>query len=250
MCVLALAWKAHQDWPLLMIGNRDELHSRPTAGMERWDGPGAVIAGRDLQSGGTWAGVSEEGRFAVVTNRTGYGAPDPERASRGALIRDFLTGEGGYARAGLEDLDAFNPFNMISIEGDRALYRANRPEPVEQDLAPGVHGLTNGPIAAPWPRSLFLTGTLEAWLAGPAEQPVELFEALLDGRDRPLPSPQPDAPFRPEEMPVFIRNPVYGSRCSTLLAMGRDRTGVIAERRFDAEGRLSGETTARFTWPT
>lgn len=77
MCVLALAWKAHPQWRLVVAGNRDERHDRPAAGLRRWDEAAGVLAGQDLQSGGTWLGVSDQARFAVVTNLRGYGAPNP-----------------------------------------------------------------------------------------------------------------------------------------------------------------------------
>src|SRR4249919_1335275 len=96
MCVLAFAWHAHPRWPLVVAGNRDELHARPTIPLARWDRPSHLLAGRDLQSGGTWLGVSEQGRFAVVTNLRGYGVPQPDCASRGALVADALS-EGRYA---------------------------------------------------------------------------------------------------------------------------------------------------------
>jgi len=80
MCVLALAWQAHPRWRLIVAGNRDELHARPAAALARWDGPAQILAGRDLQSGGTWMGVSEQARFVVVTNLRGFGAPRSHRA--------------------------------------------------------------------------------------------------------------------------------------------------------------------------
>src|SRR3546814_14928386 len=97
MCVLAFAWRAHPHWPLIAAGNRDELHARPAQPLARWDRPDHLLAGRDLQSGGTWLGVSEQGRFAVVTNLRGYGAPEPGRAARGALVPDPLSGKGRFA---------------------------------------------------------------------------------------------------------------------------------------------------------
>src|SRR5690606_36381371 len=66
MCVLAFAWHAHPRWRLVLAGNRDELHARPAAPLARWPDPdSALLAGRDLRSGGTWLGVSERGRLAV-----------------------------------------------------------------------------------------------------------------------------------------------------------------------------------------
>ena len=93
MCVLAFAWRAHPRWRLVAAGNRDELHTRPTTELAHWEAPDDFLAGRDLQSGGTWLGVSEEGRFAVVTNVRGYGLAQPGRPSRGALVADLGSAE-------------------------------------------------------------------------------------------------------------------------------------------------------------
>ncbi len=69
MCLVALAWKAHPRWRLLLAGNRDEFHERPTAALRRWAAPAdTVLAGRDLRSGGSWVGLGQDGRAAVVTN--------------------------------------------------------------------------------------------------------------------------------------------------------------------------------------
>ena len=69
MCVVALARRVHPDWPLILIGNRDEFHARPAAALAEWDDDSGIVAGRDLQAGGTWLGVHRpSGRVVVVTN--------------------------------------------------------------------------------------------------------------------------------------------------------------------------------------
>jgi uncharacterized protein with NRDE domain len=59
MCVVALAHQIHPDWPLILIGNRDEFHARPAAPLAAWDDRSGIVAGRDLQAGGTWLGVHQ-----------------------------------------------------------------------------------------------------------------------------------------------------------------------------------------------
>src|SRR5574338_934087 len=113
MCVLAFAWRAHPRWLLVAAGNRDELHARHAQPLARWDQPDHLLAGRDTQSGGTWLGVSEQGRFAVVTNLRGYGAPEPDRPSRGVLVTDLRSRKGLYADPRDAELSDFNPFNLI-----------------------------------------------------------------------------------------------------------------------------------------
>jgi uncharacterized protein with NRDE domain len=252
MCVLALGWKAHPRWHLVMAGNRDELHARPTAALARWTGPGDVIAGRDLQSGGTWAGISEQGGFAVVTNLRGFGLPSAERSSRGALVAALLAGAGRYADADDIAVNDFNPFNLIVADRERALFLSNRPEPVLSPLAPGLYGLSNGALDEPWPKTLRIKEMLLDWIVSEAGEPRDLLDGLReDGLpDAGLRPQEPsDVPQEPSPSPIFIRNPVYGTRCSTVVAIDVEGRGVIIERRYSPSGDATGETALRFSWP-
>jgi len=188
MCLLALAWRADKRWPLALIGNRDELHARPTATADRWADAPQVIGGRDLEHGGTWMGVSERRRLAAVTNFRRPHEPAVARASRGLLTRRFLTGELGLEALQALDLNDFNPFNLIVIENDAAVFMTNRPDARRLALPPGLHGLSNGPIEPPWPKTIRAIAALSAWLdAGIAADLEPLFAFLADER------PAPDA---------------------------------------------------------
>lgn len=251
MCVLAFAWKAHPRWHLVMAGNRDELHDRPAAPLARWAAPAGLIAGRDLQSGGTWAGVSEEGRFAVVTNLRGYGGPAPDRASRGALVTDLLAGQGSHADPGTLAVADFNPFNLIAADRDRAIFLSNRPERIRTALAPGLYGLSNGALDEPWPKTLRIKEQLLDWIVGGATGPAALLDGLAEDRlpDAGLrPASPSDVPQEPTLSPIFIRHPVYGTRCSTVVAIDTDGRGIIVERRYSPGGEVIGETALDFTW--
>jgi uncharacterized protein with NRDE domain len=251
MCVLAFAWRAHPRWPLVAAGNRDELHARPARALARWDRPDHLLAGRDLQSGGTWLGVSEQGRFAVVTNLRGYGTPEPSRASRGALVTDLLSGEGRYADPRDAELSDFNPFNLIVADRDRAQFLSNRPEAVRSLLAPGIYGLSNGALDEPWPKTMRLKAHLLEWIMNGSGGP----ESLLDNlREESLPevgippAAPSDVPQEPPLSSIFIRNPVYGTRCSTVVAIDDRGQAAITERRYDATGAAAGETSLAFSW--
>lgn len=249
MCIMAMAWNAHPRWRLVLIGNRDEYHARPAAPIARWTDRPGVIAGRDLQSGGTWLGVSDAGRAAIVTNVRGYGPPQPDRASRGALVSDLLAGDDAYAD-GTAPGD-FNPFNLIWIDGPSAHFLTNRPAPLRIALTPGVYGLSNGALDTPWPKTLALKGALLAWLTSGQHQPEHLFDAL---RTETLPdagiapTTPSDAPDEAAASPIFIRNPLYGTRCSSIIMVDADGQGMIRERRFDPDGAPSGEDTIGFDW--
>jgi hypothetical protein len=129
MCVAAVAWNAHPDWLLVAIGNRDEYHDRPAAPLDRWGDSSGVIAGRDLRSGGTWLGVSQAGRFVLVTNRRGFGDPQPDRVSRGKLVTDMLTGSGDYGDPEHVRPGDFNPFNLLAVAGGALHFLSSHPEP-------------------------------------------------------------------------------------------------------------------------
>jgi uncharacterized protein with NRDE domain len=233
MCVVAIALDYHPRWRLLLAGNRDEYHARASAPLAPWSDAPHVIGGRDLVSGGGWLGVSEEGRMAVVTNIRSTEGPDPSKASRGALVSDWLIA--GVLPPG-EMLDGYNGFSLIAAYGDGAALLANRPASSHAQLPPGVHGLSNGMPGDAWPRRQWLTDALSAWLAGGADDPASLFSLL-----------------RPEgelsEAPVFIKAPVYGTRCSTVIAVDHQARGWVCERRFDESGTGSGETALDFRWP-
>jgi uncharacterized protein with NRDE domain len=250
MCVAAFAWQAHPRWLLVAIGNRDEFHDRPAAPLGVWGN--GILAGRDLRSGGTWLGVSPAGRFALVTNLRGYGTAAPDRASRGALVTDLLTGQGRYSDPAAAPLQDFNPFNLILADSKHAHFLSNRPEDIRTHLAHGIYGLSNGTLDEPWPKTLQLKGALSDWINRTSDDFAPLFTALRNERlaDVGVPPREPsDVSREAPETPVFIRDAVYGTRCSTVVAVDRDGRGTIIERRFSSTGESAGETTLAFEWP-
>jgi len=241
MCVAAIAWQAHPRWRLVAVANRDEHHVRPTAPLARWEDASGIIAGRDLSAGGTWLGVSEAGRFALVTNFRVPEGPQPGRPSRGGLVTGLLLGEQPQGVA------AMNPFNLFLVDSQGAHFLTNHPRERRELLAPGIHGLSNGAFEHPWPKTSQLGHALADWLGDAAHEPEHLFTALrAETPDalRALPGHGPE----PVYAPVFIRNPVYGTRCSTLVLVDDAGAGRIVERRFSPDGAVTGETALDFRW--
>src|SRR5262245_60835499 len=87
MCVLAMWLGMDPRAPLIVAANRDESLSRPSAPPAEVE-PG-VVAGRDLEHGGTWLGFNRHGLFVAVTNRRSP-ARTPESLSRGLLALETL----------------------------------------------------------------------------------------------------------------------------------------------------------------
>jgi uncharacterized protein with NRDE domain len=229
MCVVALAYDTHPKYRLILAANRDEFHERPSAPLARWDGADShIIAGRDLQSGGTWLGVSEEGHVAVITNiRTGA-LPDQDKASRGDLVADYLRGTGQPA---LASLDHYNPFSLLTIGPEGAMLTANRPSPIVEPLPKGIHGLSNGEPNAIWPRKDRLMAAFTECMNS-ADSLTEALFTLLASESI--------------DDSIFIRDDVYGTRCSSVVLVDYDGRGCIIERSFDHLGLESGTAQISF----
>ena len=245
MCLIAFAWQAHPRWRLVLAGNRDEFHARPSAALARWnDLP--IVAGRDLEAGGTWLGVTDVGRCCVVTNVRD--PRDPQLgASRGLLVTDYLAGEADaavHAQALLATAADYRPFNLLTFDARAAFHLGNRPGARAQPVTPGVHGLSNADFDTPWPKTRALMARLEAWLAEGDEDFAPMFAALADERQAPD-AELPDTGVGLERerwlSSAFIRGERYGTRASTVVAIGHDGSGVIVERRFGPEGRFLSE---------
>jgi uncharacterized protein with NRDE domain len=254
MCLIAFAWNVHPRWRMLLAGNRDEFHARPSEPLARWnDAP--VIGGRDLQAGGTWLGVTDAGRCCVVTNvRDPH---DPQLGiSRGMLVTDCLRDTADAAQHAQQLLHSaadYRPFNLLGFDQHDGFYLGNRPQPHLQAVTPGVHGLSNADFNTPWPKTRRLMRRLQAWMdAGDDENFSTLFDALADERiavDAQLPDTGVGLERERWLSSAFIRGDRYGTRASTVVAIGHDGTGMIVERRFGPNGRYEGETALPFGAP-
>jgi uncharacterized protein with NRDE domain len=117
MCTLVLMRRPGSPWPLLVAANRDELAGRPARPPARhWPDRAEVVAGLDLQAGGSWLGINDHGVVAGVLNRVGTLGPAAGKRSRGELVLEALDhADAAAAAAALADLDpdAYRPFNLI-----------------------------------------------------------------------------------------------------------------------------------------
>jgi uncharacterized protein with NRDE domain len=238
MCVLYIAYEQHPDHPLILLANRDELYARPTAAATFWDDDPEIYAGRDLQGGGTWLGVSRGGRFAAVTNYRDPSAPNGTR-SRGTLVADFLRGGSPplkYLQAVQERADDFAGFNLIVGELSRsrreAAYFSNRGDEPHA-LAPGIYGLSNHLLDTSWPKVISGKTRFRNALNAASFDREACFTILADrnlAEDDELPST--GVPYETEKAisAIFIETPGYGTRCSTLLTFDNDLNWKFDER--------------------
>jgi uncharacterized protein with NRDE domain len=187
--------------------------------------------------------------MAVVTNVRDPSIVLPLAPSRGRLTTDFLTtgrSAAAYGQALLASATQYAPFNLLVSDAHRCEFISNYPAPRQMSLSDGVHGLSNGDLDEPWPKTRRLAGALADWLASGESDLEPLWRALTD-ESRALDDELPDTGVERERermlSATFIRDPVYGTRASTLIAIGYDGQGWISERRFGVDGGFTGETT-------
>ncbi len=251
MCLLAFAYQSHPRWRFLLAGNRDEFHERPSAALARWPGTPPVWAGRDLRSGGTWTGVGACGRFAVVTNVRDPSIALAQAPTRGRLPVDFLVGTdraSGHAATLLDSAPQYAPFNLLLLDAQGCQFASNYPELRTHAVPAGIHGLSNGDLDEPWPKTRRLMAALAGWTQRRDDDVEPLWQALADERladDAALPDTGVGLERERMLSAAFIRNPVYGTRTSTLVAIDAAGDGWISERRFGPDGVFEGETTLR-----
>lgn len=253
MCLLVVAWLTHPRYRLVVAGNRDEFHDRPTAPLGWWPDEPDILAGRDLRAAGTWLGVARSGRFGLLTNfRDAAGSPAPGAPSRGRLVPDFLrTGDApdrylAGLRAGAAQFAGFS----LLLGDDKTLYYYSNVEPAEpRALGPGLYGLSNHRLDEPWPKLVRTRERVAAALAGEPPLALVLLDALADS------TPAPPEPRHRQGLPddletalsaPFVRHARYGTRCSTVLQIGQDGHTIVHEHRFDPAGAQIGATRFEF----
>jgi uncharacterized protein with NRDE domain len=251
MCLIVLALDAHPRHRLVVAANRDEFYARPTAPAAWWSDAPHVLAGRDLQEGGTWMGVTRAGRFAAITNYRETAPPHADAPSRGALVADFLRGAmeaRAYAGAVAARGAAYNGFNLLVGDGGGVFYVSNRAEGVRL-LDPGVYGLSNALLDTPWPKVLRAKAAMQSALSSAEADGWEsgLWEMLGD-RVIAADDHRPDTGVGADRERLlsapFIASDVYGTRASTVLTIGRDGEVTFVERSGAPGG--PGEACHRF----
>lgn len=253
MCLLVIAWRSHPRYRLVVAANRDEFHDRPSAPLAWWNDDTRILAGRDLRAGGTWLGVTREGRFGIITNfRDLESPPAVDAPSRGEIVPRYLK-DGGAAAGFLDVLGGsahrYSGFSLL-IGGPRDLhYFSNRGHAGARPLASGIYGLSNHSLDTPWPKLVRTRQRFAAAMAAERPDAATLFEILGDREPAGIGAPSdPDLPADWERAlsAPFVVHERYGTRCSTVVTMDDQGRTTVLERRFDATGAETGATRMEF----
>lgn len=235
MCLLLIAHQHHPDYRLVVAANRDEYYQRPSEQAAFWGEHPSLLAGRDRKAGGTWLGVSRDGRFAAITNVREPAASNSSLRSRGELPLRFLLSKQS-AETFLQQLrdhqQQYAGFNLVVADPHQLLFFSNRGDDQIIALPAGIHGISNGRLNEDWPKvnrgKALLQQALDQDPSGP-----ELMQILSDRQqpaDEQLPNTGVGLEMERVLAPCFIQSPTYGTRCSTVVMQNHQGEVQFAER--------------------
>jgi uncharacterized protein with NRDE domain len=248
MCLIVFAWQVIPGVPLIAAANRDEFYSRATAPAGVWPEHPQIYAGRDLLAGGSWMGITQvagaaaeaspaPSRFAAITNIRAPSEHKDDAPSRGHLVSDFLAGSmtpQEYVAAIRDKCAAYNGFNLVLADRDTLIWFSNKGDGDPrngQPLTPGIYGLSNALLDAPWPKVLKTKAQFASLLCLGAPDEA-YFEMLADTTPAPdMRLPETGVPLDLERVlsAVRIEAPGYGTRTSTVVKLYADAPAVLHE---------------------
>jgi uncharacterized protein with NRDE domain len=234
MCLILFSYQNHPDYPLIIAANRDEFYSRPTLSANYWSDVPDILAGRDLEHGGAWLGVTKSGRFAALTNYRDPARNRAEALSRGRLAVGYLSGSLSateYIETIRPNAGSYNGFNLLIGDAGSLWYYSNQTdEPLS--VGPGIHGLSNHLLDTPWPKVERGKQLLRQALTGPVDEMAML--ALLSDAQRPGDSQLPDTgvglAMERVLSSIFIATEGYGTRAMSVLVFRQDGQIRFVER--------------------
>ena len=244
MCVLLFSWKQHPKYPFVMASNRDEHYERPTKALHFWEDYPDVLAGRDLQAGGSWMGFSKKHRFAAITNYRN-GLHKGTTLSRGNLVKDFLVSDKDPAvffESMQNTFEEYNGFNFLF--GVRSsLYYCNNEDKKLVEIAPGLYGISNAVLDTPWFKIELGKAKLKGILAQEEIVADNIFEMLQDTTQAPDDLlPKTGISMEREKLlsSLFIKSNNYGTCSSALITVDTKKTIHFTEKEYTVGKRKGG----------
>lgn len=250
MCLCLFAIDQHDEYPFILLANRDEFRKRPAAQAAFWEDHPNVLAGRDLEGMGTWLGINKRGEIAFLTNYRHPEFFERKGPTRGKLVSDFLSSETD-AKTYLESIEnpkAYNGFNLVAGTPSSLFYYANVDNRLES-IASGILGLSNAFLNTPWPKVDDGKIKLQKAIENNGLENDLLFSILHDSsfaKDEELPETGVGKDLEKLLSAKFINTPTYGTVCSTVIKIDRKGNCLFEERSFDVDGKEAGKVEFGF----
>jgi uncharacterized protein with NRDE domain len=256
MSLVALALDKSRRFPLVVAVNRDESFERPTAPLSWWaprGGGPSILGGRDLRSGGTWLGLTAEGRLGLLTNLRNSRPAFEDAPSRADIVPNWLSARDAVDKFWMRTAVAgYNGFNLIAADfrTGECFWMTNSgvyPRRLER----GIYGLSSAELDAASPKVDSLKNKVLRSVEhakGADTLVAELFDALSDrtpAQDDRLPRTGASRDRERHLSSAFVRIPgeAYGTRSSTLIVTERVNRYLVTHVLERSFGPVEGETT-------
>ncbi|MEH6575577.1 MAG: NRDE family protein [Amphritea sp.] len=241
MCLIVFAYKYHPEYNLILAANRDEFYARATRPLHQWPAQPNILAGQDLEQGGTWLGVNTDGRFSALTNHRDGSRKLSGKRSRGHLPLDFLnsTLDAEQFAKQTQNADiAYDGYNQLVGDNQNLFYLSSSRQD-SQRVAPGIHGVSNARLNTPWPKLLQQKELLRQHIDDNQHQPEQLIRIMNNPQtyaDALLPDTGISMDWERALSASFIQMKQYGTRATTIIRQRYDGETEIIEQNYDAKG--------------
>jgi len=247
MCLIVFANNIHPNYKLIFAANRDEFYDRPSEQAYFWTKHPDLLAGKDLLAGGTWLGLTKQGKFAAITNFRDLKNHKQNAPSRGNLTLDFLVNNihpEDYYNSLKSELKNFNGFNLILGTVEELYYFSNRTAGLKK-LEPAIHGISNAVLDTPWPKVVKSKRLLQNLILNEGIHPWEVLDILKDStlaKDEELPDTGVGLELERILSPVFIKSEKYGTRCSSVVMVDKNNNVKFVEKYYyNGSGHFSNK---------
>ncbi|MFA5668131.1 MAG: NRDE family protein [Balneolaceae bacterium] len=245
MCLITFAYKKHPSYALILLANRDEFYGRSTRKAQFWveEGHPDVLAGKDLEAGGTWMGVNKNGRWAALTNYRDLTDLKENPPSRGDLALNFLKSNQSasqYLSSIQNNAHLYNGFNLLIGDKEDILHYSNYSN-LTTTITPGIHGVSNALLNTPWPKLEIAKSGLTKSIEQNAIDKNSLFDILMNetkAQETELPETGLTKEMERAISSIFINTKNYGTRCSTLLLIHNSGNIEYVERRYEPNSTI------------
>ena len=240
MCILFIAVKQHPDYPMIICANRDEFHQRPTQNMHWWPEQ-KILAGKDIQAGGTWLGLSTQGDFAALTNFRRPNHFDVNKQSRGDLVVQALSNSHQQMQQTLAlNSKQYNDFNLVFGPLNN-LQAFDSVQKKFVKLTPGFHSICNGALDDIWPKMSSGLKLLEKLITNKNVN-IEQLLSVMTNQDiadqQQLPATGLSAELESLLSSIFIVSPEYGTRSTAIILQKNSGNIEVYERNYNNEGKV------------
>jgi uncharacterized protein with NRDE domain len=242
MCLLLVSYKTHTKYKMIIAANRDEFYNRPASSADFWNDEPIILAGRDLQAGGTWLGITKNGRFAAITNYRDLKKMKANAPSRGELVKKFLTDSDSlpeFSKRLSSSSDLYNGYNLLFADKENLYYFSNQTKKL-LELSPGIYGLSNHLLDTPWPKVEKSKKSFKNILNKEFISTEDLFDILSDSSippDELLPDTGLELEIERAVSPIFVKTPLYGTRSSTVILIDYDGIVKFTEKSLNNDSK-------------